>query len=325
MIAHIRLNYNEKDQEANAVFNCKEKEIEAKLNILELNEALVAAFRQKCTDPTDLMRKNSKIATQSKQNLRKATMVLEACKNTPLQQPSKHPLQKAATHLEAILRKLTSLKTRYEAAVDHKSKILDIICTFYLPNNPLDDIIDQGLQWKMGYILGHISSTKHKGCKWLICMRNNFSWMVTNYLMWKNISCDPQEMDFGWKIVLGSFIGFCEAAFGSVGEVGGGGIFVPMVTLIIGFDPKSATAISKSSTVSYNLKLRHPTLLDMPIIDYDLALLIQPILMLGISIEEVAKRLEGNDGAETEYKMLPRVPSNGTATKPERALKEEVT
>ncbi|KAJ0794141.1 hypothetical protein HanOQP8_Chr01g0036801 [Helianthus annuus] len=38
-----------------------------------------------------------------------------------------------------------------------------------------------------------------------------------------------------------------------------------------------------ASTVYYNLKLRHPTL-DMPIIDYDLALLIQPMLMLGISL-----------------------------------------
>ncbi|KAI4316147.1 hypothetical protein L6164_024154 [Bauhinia variegata] len=98
------------------------------------------------------------------------------------------------------------------------------------------------------------------------------------------------EMKFGWQIILGSFIGFCGAAFGSVGGVGGGGIFVPMLSLIIGFDAKSSTAISKcmimgaaASTVYYNLKLRHPTL-DMPIIDYDLALLIQPMLMLGISI-----------------------------------------
>ncbi|RDX79507.1 Sulfite exporter TauE/SafE family protein 3, partial [Mucuna pruriens] len=37
------------------------------------------------------------------------------------------------------------------------------------------------------------------------------------------------------------------------------------------------------STVYYNLNLRHPTL-DIPIIDYDLTLLIQPMLMLGISI-----------------------------------------
>ena len=37
------------------------------------------------------------------------------------------------------------------------------------------------------------------------------------------------------------------------------------------------------STVYYNLKLKHPTL-DMPLIDYDLALLMQPMLMLGVSI-----------------------------------------
>lgn len=37
------------------------------------------------------------------------------------------------------------------------------------------------------------------------------------------------------------------------------------------------------STVYYNLRLRHPTL-DIPLIDYDLALLFQPMLMLGISI-----------------------------------------
>ncbi|KDO79521.1 hypothetical protein CISIN_1g011797mg [Citrus sinensis] len=98
------------------------------------------------------------------------------------------------------------------------------------------------------------------------------------------------EMQFGWKVVVGSIVGFFGAALGSVGGVGGGGIFVPMLTLIIGFDPKSATAISKcmimgaaGSTVYYNLRLRHPTL-DMPLIDYDLALLFQPMLMLGISI-----------------------------------------
>ncbi|PON67679.1 Transmembrane protein TauE-like [Parasponia andersonii] len=98
------------------------------------------------------------------------------------------------------------------------------------------------------------------------------------------------EMEFGWKIVVGSIVGFFGAALGSVGGVGGGGIFVPMLTLIVGFDPKSSTAISKcmimgaaGSTVYYNLRLRHPTL-EMPLIDYDLALLFQPMLMLGISI-----------------------------------------
>jgi len=43
--------------------------------------------------------------------------------------------------------------------------------------------------------------------------------------------------------VLGSIIGFLGAA---MGNAGGGGIYVPMLTLVIGFDAKSAAAISKS-------------------------------------------------------------------------------
>lgn len=37
------------------------------------------------------------------------------------------------------------------------------------------------------------------------------------------------------------------------------------------------------TTVYYNLRLRHPTM-DLPISDYDLAQLFQPMIMLGISI-----------------------------------------
>ncbi|RDY07316.1 Sulfite exporter TauE/SafE family protein 3, partial [Mucuna pruriens] len=74
-----------------------------------------------------------------------------------------------------------------------------------------------------------------------------------------------QDMKFGWRIIVGSIIGFLGAALGSVGGVGG---------MIMG---------ASISTVYYNLRLRHPTL-DMPLIDYDLALIFQPMLMLGISI-----------------------------------------
>lgn len=98
------------------------------------------------------------------------------------------------------------------------------------------------------------------------------------------------DMRFGLRIVGGTIIAFFGAACGSVGGVGGGGIFVPMLTLVIGFDSKSSTALSKcmitgaaATTVFYNLRLRHPTL-ELPIIDYDLALLFQPMLILGISI-----------------------------------------
>ncbi|XP_065865358.1 sulfite exporter TauE/SafE family protein 3-like isoform X2 [Euphorbia lathyris] len=53
------------------------------------------------------------------------------------------------------------------------------------------------------------------------------------------------EMKFGWKLVMGTITGFIGAAFGSAAGIGGGGIFVPMLKLIIGFDAKSSIAISK--------------------------------------------------------------------------------
>ncbi|XP_026419988.1 sulfite exporter TauE/SafE family protein 3-like [Papaver somniferum] len=95
-----------------------------------------------------------------------------------------------------------------------------------------------------------------------------------------------QVFVFGWRIIVGSIIGFLGGALGSIGGGGGGGIFVPMLIFIIGFDHGSSAPISKCAavtTVYYNLKRRHPTL-EMPVLDYNLALLIQPMLMLGISI-----------------------------------------
>lgn len=98
------------------------------------------------------------------------------------------------------------------------------------------------------------------------------------------------ELEFNWRLVLATVIGFLGSACGTVGGVGGGGIFVPMLTLLLGFDTKSAAAISKcmimgasASSVWYNLRVPHPCR-EAPILDYDLALLFQPMLMLGITL-----------------------------------------
>ncbi|KAK9124008.1 hypothetical protein Sjap_013610 [Stephania japonica] len=98
------------------------------------------------------------------------------------------------------------------------------------------------------------------------------------------------KLKFGWRSVLATFICFLGSAFGTVGGVGGGGIFVPMLNLIVGFDTKSSAALSKciimgasASSVWYNLRVPHPSK-EVPIIDYDLALFFQPVLLLGITI-----------------------------------------
>ncbi|XP_074572676.1 sulfite exporter TauE/SafE family protein 4-like isoform X2 [Curcuma longa] len=98
------------------------------------------------------------------------------------------------------------------------------------------------------------------------------------------------DLEVSWRSALATVIGFLGSAFGTVGGVGGGGIFVPMLNLIVGFDTKSAAALSKcmimgasASSVWYNLRVAHPSK-EVPIIDYNLALLFQPMLMLGITI-----------------------------------------
>ncbi|XP_057419512.1 sulfite exporter TauE/SafE family protein 3-like [Lotus japonicus] len=156
------------------------------------------------------------------------------------------------------------------------------------------------------------AESKSWNVKWVAGLRVLISFLLVVLLFSAPVTCSHQNadqnttsasnktsafyehtwpgMELGWKITMGTIIGFLGSAFGTVGGVGGGGIFVPMLTLIIGFDPKSATAISKfmitggaGATVFYNMRQRHPTL-DLPVIDYDLALLFQPMLMLGISI-----------------------------------------
>lgn len=51
--------------------------------------------------------------------------------------------EKTEEYLQARHLYVAELLRRYEGAIERKSKILDIIRSFDLPNNPLDDIIDQ--------------------------------------------------------------------------------------------------------------------------------------------------------------------------------------
>lgn len=44
------------------------------------------------------------------------------------------------------------LDIRYEAAVERKTHIMEIIRSMNLPNNPLDDIIDQVVEYDFIYL-----------------------------------------------------------------------------------------------------------------------------------------------------------------------------
>ena len=123
-------------------------------------------------------------------------------------------------------------------------RVSELICSGFIMESSLGHA--DRTNWAISYWIW--DDLQH--CRDLIrpVLFNSYSLLLLRhdvFTWWILFGCYLQPMDVGWQIVLGSLIGFFGAAFGSVGGVGGGGIFVPMLTLIIGFDPKSSTAISK--------------------------------------------------------------------------------
>ncbi|KAJ0074915.1 hypothetical protein Patl1_34299 [Pistacia atlantica] len=105
-------------------------------------------------------------------------------------------------------------------------------------------------------------------------------------------------MKFGWKIVVGTIIGFLGAACGVVGGVGGCGIFVAMLNLIIGFDTKSAAAISKcmitgatAITNFYNIKRSIGVVLNVIFAEWMITVLLITVFTV-ISIKSFLKGVE---------------------------------
>lgn len=54
-----------------------------------------------------------------------------------------------------------------------------------------------------------------------------------------------QALELNWRVAIGSVFFFLGGSLGCAGGIGGGGIFVPILILVIGFDEKSSTALSK--------------------------------------------------------------------------------
>ncbi|KAI3473950.1 hypothetical protein Pfo_028524 [Paulownia fortunei] len=108
---------------------------------------------------------------------------------------------------------------------------------------------------------------------WLLSSSNSSS-MEQNMDLKQSLAC-KFELKFSWRLVLATVIGFLGSACGTVGGVVGWH-FCPHVNsgMIMG---------AAASSVWYNLRVPHPCR-EVPILDYDLALLFQPMLMLGITI-----------------------------------------
>lgn len=93
------------------------------------------------------------------------------------------------------------------------------------------------------------------------------------------------QLLFSGPLVLAGFLCFIASSISSAGGIGGGGIFIPILIIIAGLDLKTASSLSafmvtggSAANVVCNLCSK------MTLMDYDIALLSEPCMLLGVSV-----------------------------------------
>merc|ERR1719189_1865033 len=110
--------------------------------------------------------------------------------------------------------------------------------------------------------------------------------MVQDELPTQSLFQDDIAHDIGamCAILVGSMIA-------AGGGLGGGGVFVPIYILILGYPPKFAAALSQATifggsivNLIMNLKKFHPTRTHRPLTDFSTLLIFEPMLLVGTII-----------------------------------------
>jgi hypothetical protein len=99
------------------------------------------------------------------------------------------------------------------------------------------------------------------------------------------------QLQSNLRTVLAGVLSFLAATISSAGGVGGGSLYVPILNIVAGLSLKTSTAFSTFmvtggtlSNVLYTLLVRGPGPDGQPLIDYDIAVVSQPCLLLGVSV-----------------------------------------
>ncbi|XP_028805324.1 sulfite exporter TauE/SafE family protein 5 [Neltuma alba] len=99
-----------------------------------------------------------------------------------------------------------------------------------------------------------------------------------------------QETQFhpSTHLIVAGILSFIASSISSAGGIGGGGIFIPILTIIAGLDLKTASSLSafmvtggSAANVLCNLC---PIFGGKTLTDYDIALLSEPCMLLGVSV-----------------------------------------
>ncbi|KAK4360987.1 hypothetical protein RND71_019939 [Anisodus tanguticus] len=107
-----------------------------------------------------------------------------------------------------------------------------------------------------------------------------------------------EGLKFGVPTVIAGVLCFLAASISSAGGIGGGGLYVPILTIITGVDLKTASSFSafmvtggSIANVVCNMFIKSPKNGGKILIDFDIALLSEPCMLLGVSIGVICNRV----------------------------------
>ncbi|KAH7373546.1 hypothetical protein KP509_17G061700 [Ceratopteris richardii] len=108
------------------------------------------------------------------------------------------------------------------------------------------------------------------------------------YMYLWHVSADEEALGT-WRIIAGLLCGAVATALSSAGGIGGGGLYVPIFNLVLGFSSKTSAALSSCMIVGgtivnviwYSFQREETGI--RPLVDHDVALLCLPNILLGIS------------------------------------------
>lgn len=100
------------------------------------------------------------------------------------------------------------------------------------------------------------------------------------------------ELKLSSAIVVAGVLCFMAALISSAGGIGGGGLFIPIMTIVAGLDLKTASSFSAFMVTGGSIANVINNLFGgKALLDYDLALLLEPCMLLGVSIGVICNRV----------------------------------
>jgi hypothetical protein len=129
--------------------------------------------------------------------------------------------------------------------------------------------------------------------------------------------------------VVGFMLASLGATLGSSGGIGGGGLVVPCYIIAIGLKPKQAFPLGSVTVLGgsiasliLNLRRRHP-LADRPIIDWDLILVMEPLVLVGALFGSILHRVVSEKILSVLLVLLLSVVAHTTLAKARRMYDAE--